>query len=225
MRCSVLLVSFSFVLMRFACRSLRAAAEAAADTAATDGLYTEAQAARGRAIYAKRCALCHGDQLQGNPAPPLTGAAVRAVVEPSAAHRRRLHVPDPHHHAAAHGAHAPAAGDGRRGGVPPLRERLSGRRRGARHRLAAAEDPDALGDRRSRERRGSRPSSSPARPAPASRAAGRPRRSSTPPRRRAATGCTTRATTPARATRRSTRSIATTRRVCRRCARSSSATR
>ncbi len=39
----------------------------------TDGLYTAAQAARGRAVYAKRCALCHGDQLQGNPGPPLTG--------------------------------------------------------------------------------------------------------------------------------------------------------
>jgi len=43
--------------------------------AADVGLYTEAQAARGRAIYGKRCALCHGEQLQGNPAPPLAGDA------------------------------------------------------------------------------------------------------------------------------------------------------
>ena len=51
-----------------------AIAAAASDASPSDGLYTEAQATRGRAVYAKRCALCHGDQLQGNPAPPLSGA-------------------------------------------------------------------------------------------------------------------------------------------------------
>jgi alcohol dehydrogenase (cytochrome c) len=49
-----------------------ALAQAAADAPA-DGLYTPAQAARGRALYAKRCALCHGDRLEGNPGPPLRG--------------------------------------------------------------------------------------------------------------------------------------------------------
>lgn len=53
------------------------AAEAATDSAA-DGLYTEAQAARGRAVYARRCASCHGDRLEGNPAPALAGPAFDA---------------------------------------------------------------------------------------------------------------------------------------------------
>jgi quinoprotein glucose dehydrogenase len=40
-----------------------------------DGVYTPAQAARGRAAYAEYCARCHRDDLQGNPeAMPLTGA-------------------------------------------------------------------------------------------------------------------------------------------------------
>ena len=38
-----------------------------------DGVFTDAQAARGQALYGKRCASCHGDALKGAQAPPLVG--------------------------------------------------------------------------------------------------------------------------------------------------------
>jgi mono/diheme cytochrome c family protein len=39
-----------------------------------DGIYTEAQAARGQKIYADSCTSCHSDDLSGSgQAPPLTG--------------------------------------------------------------------------------------------------------------------------------------------------------
>lgn len=39
-----------------------------------DGVYTQAQADRGRALYNSSCASCHGDQLGGGEiAPPLAG--------------------------------------------------------------------------------------------------------------------------------------------------------
>src|SRR5262249_28080378 len=41
---------------------------------ANDGVYTDAQAARGRALYQERCALCHGATLGGALAPPLAGS-------------------------------------------------------------------------------------------------------------------------------------------------------
>jgi len=41
----------------------------------SDGVYTDAQAMRGQAIFTERCAPCHGDTLGGGLAPPLTGAA------------------------------------------------------------------------------------------------------------------------------------------------------
>lgn len=37
----------------------------------SDGVYTDAQAARGQATYQKQCASCHGDKLQGSQGPPL----------------------------------------------------------------------------------------------------------------------------------------------------------
>jgi mono/diheme cytochrome c family protein len=42
-----------------------------------DGVFTEAQAARGQAAYADACTTCHRDDLGGNEdgAPPLAGAA------------------------------------------------------------------------------------------------------------------------------------------------------
>ena len=40
-----------------------------------DGVYTDAQSARGRAAYAEHCTLCHGTSLGGvGEAPALTGA-------------------------------------------------------------------------------------------------------------------------------------------------------
>ena len=39
-----------------------------------DGVYTEAQATRGQALYSTECASCHGPELSGGEmAPPLTG--------------------------------------------------------------------------------------------------------------------------------------------------------
>jgi mono/diheme cytochrome c family protein len=44
-----------------------------APRSASDGIYTEAQAARGREFYVDHCVSCHGDALVGQSAPPLTG--------------------------------------------------------------------------------------------------------------------------------------------------------
>lgn len=38
-----------------------------------DGVYSEDQSARGSALYATNCALCHGPTLTGADGPPLTG--------------------------------------------------------------------------------------------------------------------------------------------------------
>jgi mono/diheme cytochrome c family protein len=40
---------------------------------ANEGVYTAAQARRGEAIYQMRCALCHGERLEGAAGPPLAG--------------------------------------------------------------------------------------------------------------------------------------------------------
>lgn len=52
-------------------------AQAPATTATTtiwDGVYTEAQAARGKMLYADSCSQCHGDTPEGTPiAPAMTG--------------------------------------------------------------------------------------------------------------------------------------------------------
>jgi mono/diheme cytochrome c family protein len=39
-----------------------------------DGVFADAQAARGQTLYAQRCAACHGDALNGAQGPPLSGA-------------------------------------------------------------------------------------------------------------------------------------------------------
>ena len=46
---------------------------------ANDHVYTDAQAARGRALYQQKCAACHGEMLEGKNAPPLVGGAFLAV--------------------------------------------------------------------------------------------------------------------------------------------------
>jgi len=45
---------------------------------AQDGVYSDAQAARGQGIYDKQCASCHGQGLKGLAAPPLAGDAFAA---------------------------------------------------------------------------------------------------------------------------------------------------
>ncbi len=53
-------------------------APAAAPTSVLDGIFTEAQAQRGRASYGEHCAECHGEGLGGGEmAPGLTGVAFR----------------------------------------------------------------------------------------------------------------------------------------------------
>jgi PQQ-dependent dehydrogenase (methanol/ethanol family) len=42
------------------------------------GVYTDAQAARGKTVYDQRCALCHGARLEAGSASPLTGSAFMA---------------------------------------------------------------------------------------------------------------------------------------------------
>src|SRR5687767_13004061 len=44
-----------------------------------DGIYTDAQAKRGEALYAENCAACHGAELGGDPyAPALAGPVFNA---------------------------------------------------------------------------------------------------------------------------------------------------
>jgi mono/diheme cytochrome c family protein len=46
----------------------------AQDKTTSDGIYSEAQAARGEKVYAASCASCHGDDLSGGgQTPPLAG--------------------------------------------------------------------------------------------------------------------------------------------------------
>jgi mono/diheme cytochrome c family protein len=49
-----------------------------ANTAKAAGLFTEAQATSGEAVYRQSCASCHGVELRGGPAPPLVGPAFEA---------------------------------------------------------------------------------------------------------------------------------------------------
>ena len=46
----------------------------AQDKTVWDGVYTEAQAARGEALYGDKCAKCHGPDLSGGDAPSLVGS-------------------------------------------------------------------------------------------------------------------------------------------------------
>lgn len=52
---------------------------AQAGRTASDRVYSEAQAARGRALYQQKCASCHGDGLEGKIAPALAGSGFLAV--------------------------------------------------------------------------------------------------------------------------------------------------
>jgi mono/diheme cytochrome c family protein len=58
---------------------LAVAAYAQQSRTSNDGIYTDAQATRGRALYQQNCASCHGDSLEGKAAPSLTGSAFLAV--------------------------------------------------------------------------------------------------------------------------------------------------
>src|SRR6266849_460705 len=59
--------------------SLSPAVHAQQPRTANDGVYTDAQATRGRALYQQRCALCHGAAQEGGLAPPLSGSVFIAA--------------------------------------------------------------------------------------------------------------------------------------------------
>src|SRR6266852_7064128 len=59
--------------------SLSPAVHAQQARTANDGVYTDAQATRGRALYQERCSPCHGDARGGGLAPPLSGSVFIAV--------------------------------------------------------------------------------------------------------------------------------------------------
>jgi S-disulfanyl-L-cysteine oxidoreductase SoxD len=54
-----------------------AAAYAADDTSVWDGVYTAAQADRGKALFSTQCSACHGDSLEGKNGPSLAAASFR----------------------------------------------------------------------------------------------------------------------------------------------------
>jgi S-disulfanyl-L-cysteine oxidoreductase SoxD len=59
---------------QLAIATMAAAALAQTTRSVWDGVYTEDQAKRGAAVYAKECAACHGADLNGGEsAPPLVG--------------------------------------------------------------------------------------------------------------------------------------------------------
>src|SRR5262245_28755112 len=59
-----------------------------------DGVYTPAQAARGKVIYAQQCSRCHGDFLDGGPIgrAPLVGAAFTDNWESMSVHDLFVHI-------------------------------------------------------------------------------------------------------------------------------------
>jgi mono/diheme cytochrome c family protein len=64
--------TMAIILAAFGLAQFRAPAQAHPST--RDGVYTDAQAARGQAMYKKACASCHRETLEGNgTAPPLAG--------------------------------------------------------------------------------------------------------------------------------------------------------
>jgi len=62
---------FAVVLVLIASASI----DAQAPRTVQDGVFSDAQATRGQALYAQRCAGCHGPALTGGQAPPLAGDA------------------------------------------------------------------------------------------------------------------------------------------------------
>jgi mono/diheme cytochrome c family protein len=74
-------VVVGLVMAVLACASLgRGTASAAQGKTQWDGVYTDAQAARGSAVYEKSCSSCHGAGLEGkDQAPSLSGAEFGAA--------------------------------------------------------------------------------------------------------------------------------------------------
>jgi len=74
MRFTVVSLTLSGFYLAVCLTSVAASAPQDAGKSTWDGVYTEAQAKRGEAAYAKTCAGCHGPDLAGaDTAPSLTG--------------------------------------------------------------------------------------------------------------------------------------------------------
>ena len=70
-------LTLALIALAFAGVFLTAIARAQQTTA--DGVYTDAQAARGQAVYVELCQACHGATLAGGLGPPLAGAGFLRV--------------------------------------------------------------------------------------------------------------------------------------------------
>ena len=72
---SFALAALGAAALVFAPSLIRSAPQAGTAISVWDGVYTSDQAKRGEDLYAKFCASCHGDELEGDgQAPPLTGS-------------------------------------------------------------------------------------------------------------------------------------------------------
>ena len=69
---------FASALLVTVAVSLAGAARSSQPTPAAAGLFTAAQAARGKVVYEQVCAACHGPALAGGSAPSLAGPAFQA---------------------------------------------------------------------------------------------------------------------------------------------------
>jgi mono/diheme cytochrome c family protein len=67
--------SFAFCAIFFVACLIAAALEAQSGKLASDGVYTSAQAERGKFVVQSQCSRCHGDDLAGIEGPALVGAA------------------------------------------------------------------------------------------------------------------------------------------------------
>src|SRR5918993_2598166 len=70
--------SFASALLVAAALAVAGAARSSQPTPAASGVFTAAQAARGKVVYEQACAACHGPALAGGSAPSLAGAAFQA---------------------------------------------------------------------------------------------------------------------------------------------------
>ncbi len=62
-----------FCLVLICCCLVAAAATLRTASSQSERLYTQAQAERGKPLYAQHCATCHGQSLEGTPSSPLAG--------------------------------------------------------------------------------------------------------------------------------------------------------
>ena len=74
--------TFPLATAAFLIAVLSAMGHAQAPRTVQDGVYTDAQAARGQALFKNECAGCHGAELQGAQGPPLKGEGFLLIRQP-----------------------------------------------------------------------------------------------------------------------------------------------